>query len=361
MRVQGNSDGTGRVRRRRISDAQRHALAVRDGLAWWLWGRFGPMWVYECAVCARLMQPGLATAGHITPLSEGGTYANHNLRLECTLCNVADNVARHLPNRGDLEGRLRQIQDRFARKRLARHGTSEVFSNVPVYWNARHLSFTSRRNARHFVAGGLAEEEPSGGICLRRPPKNQETASAEAISNECARCGVKQGLLRFAQHPYWHPANSRSRPSETDRPVCVNCVSVFEIGYALEITNVAFAAIIAAWEGRNRCRRRKAVALETWSRRRSNSALPAETRDSFARDFDFDPAELSLRELEGIATTACLDSNEAERAAFKAVGRRLIEAGLDFPSLFHRLADPESVPVRADLPGIPLAIAEGQA
>ena len=359
MSMQDNSDDTGRVRRRKVSDARRHALAVRDGLAWWLWGRFGPMWVYECAVCGRLMQPGLATAGHITPLSERGTYADHNLRLECAPCNVADNVARHLPDHADLEGRLAKIQDRFARKRLTRHGTSELFSNIPVYWNGQHLSFTSRRNAQRFIEGGLAEKEPSGGICLMRPPKNQETASTEAIPNECARCGVKQGLVRFAQYPRWHPAYLRNRASEVDRPVCINCVAQFEIGYAVEITNVALPTIIAAWEGRNWCRIRKAVTLETWSRHRTGAALPNETRDLFARHFGFDPVALSLKDLEGVATTACMESNVAERAAFMAVGRRLVEAGLDFPGLFDRLADPDFLPSRDDLPRVPLAVAEG--
>lgn len=349
-----------RVRRKKLSDKRRHALAIRDDLAWWLWGRSGPMWVYQCAVCATLVQPGLATTGHIKPLSDGGTNDDHNLRLECGPCNVADNFLRHQVDRMNVADRLATMRERVARRRLLRSGCHEIFSNVPVFWKDNLLSYTSRKKAMFFMRAGRAKAHAGGGIALLSPPKDQAPARIVPILNQCARCGVQKGLIKFAQYPSWHLEPGTLRPTQAQRPVCVNCRPMFEIGYGMEITRTAFTTITSDWEERNRNRRRKSLALEGWSRRRSGSSPPQETMDHYRQAFGVELDRRSIAELEAIAIMACLDSNEAERRASKAIADRIMDEGLDFPCLFERIADPAYIPKPCDLPRVPLSIAENE-
>lgn len=198
-------------RRRRITPARRHTLARRDGLAWWLWGRTGPMWVYQCPGCKTLIRTGGATGGHIVPRGEGGGVHDYNLRIECLNCNEAENIARLLNGATHTERRIQRAQERRERDLLERRGRPKVFSNVPVFWDGRHLSFTSRRRADTFVRDGAAERLPEGGIRLLHAPRSSEPARTEPIENQCTRCGVLKGLTTFHFYPSWHPYARRLR------------------------------------------------------------------------------------------------------------------------------------------------------
>lgn len=342
-------------RRRRITPARRHTLARRDGLAWWLWGRTGPMWVYQCPGCKTLIRTGGATGGHIVPRGEGGGDHDNNLRIECLNCNEAENIGRLLNGATYTERRIQRAQERRERDILARRGRPMVFSNVPVFWDGRHLSFTSRRRADTFVRDGLAELLPEGGIRLLKAPRSNEPARTDPIDNECAKCGALKGLSTFHFYPSWHPYRPLLRPSSAALPVCALCLDVFEIGYAIEITRSAAATIQACWAERERIRVEKAVALEIWSRRKSGTPLPTDLCRRFRDLYQMDPLETSLPDLRRLTRKARENQRRADHAAFEAVAQTVLDHGLDFPALFARIANGAYQPSSADLPRLRLA------
>ena len=343
-------------RRRRITPARRHTLARRDGLAWWLWGRTGPMWVYQCPSCKNLIRTGGATGGHIVARGEGGGDDDDNLRIECLNCNEAENIARLLNGATHTDRRIRRAQERRERRLLERRGRPKVFSNVPVFWDGRHLSFTSRNRAETFVREGAAERLPEGGIRLFKPPRSNEPARTEPIENQCARCGALKGLSTFHYYPSWHPYRQSLRPSSAALPVCAICLEFFEIAYAIEITRAAAATIQACWTERERIRAEKAVALETWSRRKTGTPLPTELCRRFRELYLLDPLETKLTDLHGLARKAREKQRGADRAAYEAVAQAVLDHGLDFPALFARLANGAYPLSPADLPRLPLAL-----
>jgi len=337
-------------KRRRISPSRRHALARRDGLAWRLWGRCGPMWVYQCPVCGNLIRTGTATGGHVVPLGEGGGDEDGNLRIECLHCNAAENITRLLRGSSDAHLRIEGAERRHRERLLGERGRPQVFSNVPVYWKGRLISFTSRRRASLFIRDGLAESRPEGGIHFLKTPSNTETAPTDPIENRCVRCGARKGLCRFRFFPLWHPRGRTARPSLFSRPVCAVCLETFEIAYAVEITRAAKGTILA-WEAeRMRMQEVKAVALEAWSRRRSGSPLPEELCRDFQQVFELNPLEIPVQNLRRLSLMAGCDLRRTEQAAFAAVGHTLMDSNLDFPELFRRIAAGAYTLAPADLP-----------
>lgn len=343
-------------RRPKITPARRHALAKRDGLAWWLWGRTGPMWVYQCPGCKTLIRTGGATGGHIIPRGEGGGDHDGNLRIECLNCNEGENIARLLKGANHTERRIEKAQERRERELLERRGRHKVFSNVPVFWDGRHLSFTSQRRADTFVRDGVAERLPEGGIRLFKAPRSDEPARTDPIDNQCARCGVLKGLSTFHFYPSWHPYRQSLRSSSA-LPICAICLELFEIAYAIEITRAAGATIQACWTERERIRAEKAVALEIWSRRKAETSLPTDLCRRFRELYHLDPLETTVPDLQRLARGAREHQRRSDRAAFEAIATTVLEHGLDFPALFGRIADGVYQASPADLPKLPVALA----
>jgi len=343
-------------RRPKITPARRHTLARRDGLAWWLWGRTGPMWVYQCPGCKTLIRTGGATGGHIVARGEGGGDDDDNLRIECLNCNEAENIARLLNGATHTDRRIQRAQERRERDLLERRGRPKVFSNVPVFWDGRHLSFTSRRRADTFVRDGVAERLPEGGIRLLQAPRSNEPARTDPIANQCARCGALKGLSTFHFYPSWHPYRQRLRPSSAALPVCAICLEDFEIAYAIEITRAAAATIKVCWTERERIRAEKAVALEIWSRRKAGTPLPADLCRRFRDIFQLDPYETWLADLHRLARKAREHQRMADHTAFGAVAQAVLDLGLDFPALFAQIAKGAYELSSADLPRLPLAL-----
>jgi hypothetical protein len=314
------------------------------------------MWVYQCPGCKTLIRTGGATGGHIVPRGEGGGDHDDNLRIECLNCNEAENIARLLNGAAHTARRIQRAQERRDRDLLERRGRPKVFSNVPVFWDGRHLSFTSRRRADTFVRDGVAERLPEGGIRLLKPPSSNEPARTEPIENQCARCGALKGLSTFHFYPSWHPYRRRLRPSSAALPVCAICSEHFEIAYAIEITRAAAVTIGVCWTERERIRAEKAVALEIWSRRKAGTALPTDLCCRFRELYQVDPLETSVPDLRRIARKARENQRKADHAAFGAVAQAVLDHGLDFPSLFARIANGVYQLSPGDLPRLPLAL-----
>lgn len=310
------------------------------------------MWVYQCAVCKELIRTGTATAGHIRPRSDGGGWGDENLRIECARCNEADNIRRLMSNRPSANDRILRAQCRSADRLRERKGRMQVFSNLPVFWAGRHVSFTSARRAAQFVREGLAEWIEPVGVRLTRPPSNDEPAPTDPIPNRCARCGAGKGLHRLSFYPSWHPSYRASRPSLSACPVCSVCVEVFEIAYAAAITQAAAPAIKTAWKERYLHCTRNGIAYEAWSRMKQGELFPQELVTRFDRSFGRPPSEFSLEELRRLSTTVRARLREAESEAYASIAAAVLKSGLDFPRLFIRIAANPSLPAPESLPRI---------
>jgi len=312
------------------------------------------MWVYQCPGCKTLIRTGGATGGHIVPRGEGGGDHDDNLRIECLNCNEAENIARLLNGATHTDQRIRRAQERRERDLLYRRGRPKVFSNVPVFWDGRHLSFTSRRRADTFVRDGVAERLPEGGIRLLQAPRSNEPARTDPIDNQCARCGALNGLSTFHFYPSWHPYRQRLRPSSAALPICAICLEFFEIAYAIEITRSAAATIEACWTERERIRAEKAVALEIWSRRKAGTPLPTDLCRRFRKLYQLDPLKTRLADLHELARKTRENQRLADQAAFGAVAQAVLDHGLDFPALFGQIANGAYRLPIANLPRLPL-------
>ena len=343
------------MKRLKFSPTRRHDLAIRDGLAWWLWSRNGPMWVYLCPVCRRLIRTNELTVGHVVPLGEGGTNEDANLRVECYPCNLLENLSRTLRDHPEPEERVVKALSSDRRRRLKRRGRETVFSNIPVYWEDRLISFTSRRRAALFVKERRGLRESDGGVRLLKPPQNSEPARPTRVPNECVRCGVQAGLLRYPIYPRWHPLYNRVHPTEDARVVCVDCREVFEIAYAAEITQAGYPEILELWGKRKESLRKRAIALEAWSRRRAGLELAHGLYAAYSTLFGDDPSKLEVEELRVRADETGRELAQAENVAYQTV--RESAFSIDFAGLFQSVACGNHCPLASELPRIPLDLA----
>ena len=214
------------VNRRAKGPALRHALAVRDGLARLTWGKRGPMWVYQCASCSKLLRTSRLTVAHIQPKSKGGSNDENNLRAECWPCNYADSLA---------WGSNSLSSEQHVRKAL----TAD-----------RHC-----RLRRKGIRGPFLKTYLPGG-----PPP-------------CVRCGITIGLIGFNPSPHWHPSYERARDTLEVHPVCADCNEEFEIAYALKITPMVQDILEASRNHHKALSARLSVAMEAWNRKDHGEAL----------------------------------------------------------------------------------------
>lgn len=346
--------------RSKIRQTRRLAVAVRDGCGYWLWGHNGPIWLYRCRVCERLILRGEATGGHIVPLSEGGSNEDSNLRLECSRCNGLDNVRRNVADPAKSSLRLVNGLRNARRKRLAKITKTRVFHNIPVYFDGKLLSFTCDRRANHLVRTGRAAQSTDGGVQLLGPPSRNDPARTEPVENACVRCGSTEYLRPFFIYPSWHPKSRTMRPTEAIRPVCIDCFETFAIIYAIEITRVARESILNSWSIFRDARTRKARALEAWSRLRAGKEMPAALTEYAKAEFAIDLRHTSVDVLRALADRAGGDLLDARAGLFTAVARATHTSGLDFPALHSRIARDEISVSSLEIPALPMVVCRSE-
>jgi hypothetical protein len=222
-----------------IARRVKYELAIRDGTLETRRSGTGEAFFARCAECNVALPLLKLTLGHILPLSDGGTNAQENLRLECLFCNNEADEKRYRERTG--------IAARSGRPTGGKPRRPELRDRDGDHWRDRRLydsievldvhgipiSFTSKRRIKALLKVGAIkvistdEKGDPTAVQLGRE-KVIENPDRTPLSNRCVACGTERYLNFYRFWPEWHPKTKALRKTRRTAALCRACLNAID-------------------------------------------------------------------------------------------------------------------------------------